>query len=55
MKYSVKIKDGKKVIQGTYIPNGYSCKCKSCNFTIEVPVDSDEEEVNELIEKLRTL
>lgn len=56
MKYIVKInKEGRKVIQGIYIPQGYSCDCKECKFVIEVLKETSDEEIKELIEKLRTL
>ncbi len=50
--YTVKTKGEKKVIEGSYIPNGYECKCKSCKFTIEVPSTSTEEQIRGLVDKV---
>ncbi len=53
--YTVKTKGDKKIIEGGYIPEGYSCKCKECKFTIEVPVCTTDEQIKGLVEKIKTL
>lgn len=50
--YTAKEVNGKRVIQGEYIPNGHSCKCKSCKFTIEVPKCTTDEQIKELVDKI---
>lgn len=47
--YTVKTKGEKKIIEGRYIAEGYSCKCKECKFTIEVPVCSTDEQIKEIV------
>lgn len=51
--YTVTIKDGKKIISGTYIPNGGTCKCNECKFMIEVPQDISDIKVGQLVEMIR--
>lgn len=51
--YTVTIKDGKKIISGTYIPNDGTCKCKECKFMIEVPQDTSDIRVSQLMEMVR--
>ena len=51
--YTVTIKDGKKIISGTYIPNGGACKCKECKFSIEVPQDTSDVRIGELVNMIR--
>lgn len=49
MSYKVTEKDGRKVIQGNYVPKGYTCKCKSCTYTIEVLKEATDEEIKGLV------
>ena len=37
MSYKIEKKGGKKIVKGTYLPKEYTCKCKQCEYTIEVP------------------
>jgi hypothetical protein len=48
--YTAKILGDKRIIQGSYIPKGHTCKCKSCKFTIEVPKGTTDEHVKAIIE-----
>jgi len=50
MSYIVKQKDGRKVIQGKYVPKEYSCKCKECSFTIEVLKDATDEQIKAIVD-----
>lgn len=50
--YTAKEVNGKRVIKGSYVPNGYTCLCKSCNFTIEVPKCTTDEQIKELVDKV---
>lgn len=49
MSYTSKTIGDKKIIEGSYVPKGYTCKCKSCKFTIEVPKCTTDEQVNEIV------
>lgn len=53
--YTVKIKGEKRIIEGSYIPKGHDCQCKSCKFTIEVPVNTNDKEIELLVNKIKTL
>lgn len=50
--YTAKIKGDKKIIEGSYIPKGYDCKCKACKFSIEVPKGTTDEQIKELVDKV---
>lgn len=52
MSYTAKTKGDKRVVEGYYIPSGHSCKCKACNFTIEVPKCTTDEQIAELVKKV---
>jgi hypothetical protein len=49
MSYTVSINNGRKVIKGSYVPSKYTCKCKSCNYTIEVLEDTSDKVIGELV------
>ena len=55
MSYTVKIKGAKKTIEGSYIPKGHTCECKSCDFKIEVPTKTDEKVIKGLIEFIKNI
>jgi hypothetical protein len=48
--YTAKIVGDKRIIQGSYIPKGHTCKCKACKFTIEVPSDTTDEQVKAIVD-----
>lgn len=50
--YTAKEVNGKRVIKGSYVPKGYTCLCKSCNFTIEVPSGTSDDSIKELVDKI---
>jgi hypothetical protein len=50
MSFTVKEKDGKKVIEGKYIPEGFTCKCKECKYEIQVPKCTTDEQIKGLVE-----
>lgn len=52
MKYSVKIEGGKKLVKGSYLPQGHSCRCKECDFHIEIPKETEDAKIAELVEAL---
>lgn len=47
--YTAKIVGDKRIIKGDYIPKGNTCKCKACKFTIELPANTTDEQVNEIV------
>ncbi len=49
MSYIIKEKDGKKIIQGSYIPEGYTCQCKSMAYTVEVPKCATDEQIQGIV------
>ena len=51
--YTAKIKGDKRIIEGSYIPKGGTCECKACKFTIEVPKDTSDQEIENLINMIR--
>lgn len=53
MSYTAKIKGDKRIVEGSYIPNGFSCKCKSCKFTIEVPKDTTDTQIQEIVNLIK--
>lgn len=55
MNYTVKIEEGKKVIRGNYIPSGHTCKCKECDFKIEVPKCTSDTKIAELVSVLKSM
>lgn len=50
MSYTAKTKGDKRVVEGYYIPSGHSCKCKACNFTIEVPKHTTDEQIKAIVD-----
>lgn len=52
MNYTAKEVKGKRVVKGTYIPSGHTCKCKSCSYTIEVPKGTSDEQIRDLVKKV---
>lgn len=48
--YTAKTKGDKRIIEGSYIPKGYDCKCKACKFTIEVPKETTDEQVKAIVD-----
>lgn len=50
--YTAKEVNGKRVIKGKYVPVGFSCLCKECSFTIEVPKCTTDEQIKELVDKI---
>jgi predicted nucleic acid-binding Zn ribbon protein len=52
MSYSVSIKDGRKVVKGSYVPSGYTCKCKECTYTIEVLADTTDDVIANLVKMI---
>lgn len=52
MTYTKKDKGGNIQITGSYIPNGFTCKCRQCTFTIEVPKCTTDEQIKELVDKI---
>jgi hypothetical protein len=55
MPYTVKEKDGRKVITGTYIPEGFTCKCKECKYEIQVPTCTTDEQIKGIVELITRL
>ena len=53
--YTAKVKGDKRIIEGSYIPNAGTCECKACKFTIEVPKDTSDQDINDLVEKIKWL
>lgn len=53
MSYTIKIKNGKKIVSGTYIPKGESCECRECKFTIEVPFKATDVQIGQLVNMIR--
>ena len=53
MSYVVKIKGDKKIVTGGYIPKQYSCKCKECKFTIELPSTATDSDIENLVNMIR--
>lgn len=51
--YTAKTVGEKRIVKGSYIPEGYSCKCKACNFTIEVPKCTTDEQIKAIIDLIR--
>ena len=49
MSYTVSLKNGRKVIKGKYVPSKYTCKCKECNYTIEVLPDTPDSVIADLV------
>lgn len=49
MSYTVKTKNGRKVVEGSYVPKDYTCKCKSCSYSIEVLPDATPEQIASLV------
>ena len=49
MSYTVRLKNGRKVIKGKYVPSKYTCKCKECNYTIEVLQDTPDSVIADLV------
>lgn len=47
--YTVKKVGDKRIIKGTYIPEGHTCKCKECSFTIEVPECTTDQKIKEIV------
>lgn len=47
--YTAKIKGDKRIVEGYYIPTGYDCLCKKCTFRIEVPKETTDEQVKEIV------
>ena len=52
MSYTRKTVKDRILIEGNYIPEGYDCQCKSCKFSIEVPVGTDDKQIAELVDKV---
>jgi hypothetical protein len=53
MSYTVSIKNGRKVVKGSYLPSKYTCKCKECNYTIEVLLDTPDSVIDELVKMIK--
>jgi hypothetical protein len=53
LKYTVKEKDGKKVIDGEYIPEGFTCLCKKCTYSIQVPKCTTDEQIQAIVDLIR--
>lgn len=51
--YTAKTKGDKRIIEGSYIPNGGTCNCKACKFTIEVPKDTTDEQIKAIIDLIK--
>jgi hypothetical protein len=49
MSYTISIKDGRKIVKGVYLPYGYTCLCKQCNFSIEVLSDTPDSVIAQLV------
>jgi len=49
MSYTVSLKNGRKLIKGKYVPSKYTCKCKECNYTIEVLQDTPDSVIADLV------
>lgn len=50
--YTVKNKGWNLEIKGSYIPEGFTCECRECAFTIEVPKCTTKEQIKELVDKV---
>jgi hypothetical protein len=53
MSYTVKEKDGRKIIEGSYIPDGFTCLCKKCTYSIQVPKSTTDEQIKAIVDLIK--